>query len=314
MKQDKISIIMPCFNAEARISESVASALNQTYYNIELIVVNDGSTDRSLQILQGVNDSRLKIINQSNRGVCAARNRGLAGASGDYIAFLDSDDFWNTDCLEKLYNALQSEPEAVLAYCGWQNVGLPGGRGEPYIPPDYESHQKLESLLRTCPWPIHAALTRRSAIEAVGGFDEQFSNAEDYGLWLWIASFYKIVRVPEVLAFYHFHEWQQASKNRVRAAKEHWLVQQKFLRQHSDVVEQIGHRRIRQLTHGELLKSGYICYWERDLESARKIFRMVMKKGYGSLKDWKYMIPAILPLSIHYTLIQLLEKKSEFAR
>lgn len=313
MKQDKISIIMPCFNVSAHISESVGSALGQTFYNIELIIVNDGSTDKTLQILHRISDPRLKIISQQNRGVSAARNRGLAEATGDYIAFLDSDDAWSPDCLKKLYNALQSEPEAVLAYCGWQNVGLPGGRGEPYVPPDYESHQKLESLLRTCPWPIHAALTRRSAIEAAGGFDEHFSNAEDYGLWLRITLFNRIVRVPEVLAFYHFHEGHQASKNRAQAARNHWLIQQEFLQKHSEIVAQVGLRRIRQLTLGELLKRGYVCYWERDLEAARRIFRMVMKKGFGTLKDWKYMLPALLPLTLHRVLIRLLESNKEAA-
>ncbi|MBI4698013.1 MAG: glycosyltransferase family 2 protein, partial [Nitrospirae bacterium] len=159
MGRDKISIIMPCFNAERFISGSVASALGQTHKDIELIVVNDGSADRSLQILQGISDPRLKIIDQPNRGVCAARNRGLSEATGAYVAFLDADDTWKHDCLEKLHNALRSVPDAVAAYCGWQNIGLSGGRGEPYVPPDYEEEGKLEHLLKSCPWPVHAAIT-----------------------------------------------------------------------------------------------------------------------------------------------------------
>ncbi len=305
---NKISVIMPCFNVERFISGSVASALGQTYHDIELIVINDGSTDRSLKILQGISDPRLKIIDQLNKGVCAARNRGLSEATGAYVAFLDSDDTWKHDCLEKLNNALVSRPDTAVAYCGWQNIGLSGGRGEPYVPPDYEEEGKLEHLLKSCPWPVHAALTLRSAIDSAGGFDERYSNAEDYKLWLHIAPFSRIVRVPEVLAFYHFHEGQQASKNHANGAYQQWLVQKEFLEKHHEVVRQLGYSRIRQLTVGGLLKSGYVCYWERNLEAARQIFRLVMKQGYGTLNDWKYMLPSLLPMSLHRAIIRLFER------
>lgn len=305
---DKISIIMPCYNAEAFILRGIRSALGQTYKNIELIVIDDGSKDNSLQLINGIYDEKITVMSQTNRGVCAARNRGLSLATGKYIAFLDADDEWRPDCLEKLFSAIQSTPEAVLAYCGWQNVGLPGGQGMPYIPPDYEAEGKLEHLLRSCPWPIHVALTLKTAIDSEGGFDERYSNAEDYKLWLHIVSFSGIVRVPEVLAFYHFHEGQQASKNLAKAAYQQWLVQKEFIEKYNEVVRQLGYSRIRQLTIGGLLKSGYVCYWERNLEAARQIFRLVMKQGYGTLNDWKYMLPSLLPMSLHRAIIRLFER------
>jgi glycosyltransferase involved in cell wall biosynthesis len=305
---DKISIIMPCYNAEAFILRGIRSALGQTYKNIELIVIDDGSKDNSLQLINGIYDEKITVMSQTNRGVCAARNRGLSLATGKYIAFLDADDEWRPDCLEKLFSAIQSTPEAVLAYCGWQNVGLPGGQGMPYIPPDYEAEGKLEHLLRSCPWPIHVALTLKTAIDSEGGFDERYSNAEDYKLWLHIVSFSGIVRVPEVLAFYHFHEGQQASKNLAKAAYQQWLVQKEFIEKYNEVIRQLGYSRIRQLTIGGLLKSGYVCYWERNLEAARQIFRLVMKQGYGTLNDWKYMLPSLLPMSLHRAIIRLFER------
>lgn len=299
---------MPCYNAEAFILRGIRSALGQTYKNIELIVIDDGSKDNSLQLINGIYDEKITVMSQTNRGVCAARNRGLSLATGKYIAFLDADDEWRPDCLEKLFSAIQSTPEAVLAYCGWQNVGLPGGQGMPYIPPDYEAEGKLEHLLRSCPWPIHVALTLKTAIDSEGGFDERYSNAEDYKLWLHIVSFSGIVRVPEVLAFYHFHEGQQASKNLAKAAYQQWLVQKEFIEKYNEVVRQLGYSRIRQLTIGGLLKSGYVCYWERNLEAARQIFRLVMKQGYGTLNDWKYMLPSLLPMSLHRAIIRLFER------
>lgn len=306
-------MIMSVFNSAAYLYRSVSSALGQTFQNIELIVVDDGSTDNSMETLENINDPRLKVIKQNNRGVCAARNRGLNEATGDYIAFLDADDSWSPVCMEKLYSSLESSQDAALSYCGWQNVGLPGGRGEPYIPPDYEGTGKLQYLLRTCPWPIHAALTRKSAIKEAGGFDESLSHAEDFKMWLQIALFHRIVRVPEVLAFYHFHGGVQANKDYAKSALSHWSVQMEFLECHPDIAREMDDKLIRQLTHGELLKRGYVCYWERDIEAARSIFRTVMKKGYGTINDWKYMLPSLLPLSLHYTLIRLFERGNEAA-
>lgn len=310
---DKISVIMPVFNAEAYISRSVSSVLGQTFQGIELIVVDNGSTDNSMKTLENINDSRLKVITQDNRGVCAARNIGLKNATGQYIAFIDADDTWSPLCMEKLYQALQSNHEAVLSYCGWQNIGLSGGRGEPYIPPDYEEAGKIKHLIRSCPWPIHAALTKKAAIEQAGGFDEGFSHAEDFKMWLEIALFHRIVRVPEVLAFYHFHGGLQANKDYVKTALSHWTVQMEFLKNHPDITRELDDKLIKQFTHGELLKRGYACYWRRDIEAARRIFRAVMKKGYGTVSDWRYMLPSLLPLSLHYLLIRLFERGGEAA-
>jgi glycosyltransferase involved in cell wall biosynthesis len=308
MKQDKISVIMPCFNAGAFILRGIESALNQTYDNIELIVINDGSTDDTLQIIENIRDHRMRVVNQQNKGVCASRNCGLSEANGDYIAFLDADDTWRPDCLKKLHGMMKLVSDAAVAYCGWQNVGLSGGSGEPYVPPDYEEVNKIEHLMQSCPWPIHAVLTKKTAIESSGGFDERFTNAEDYRLWLNIAAHSKIVRVPEVLALYHFHEGQQASKNRARAAYQQWMVQKEFIHKHPEIVKRLGYERVRQLTLGELLKKGYVCYWERDLKAAREIFRLVMKQGYGKFNDWKYMLPSMLPVYLHHFLIRLFEK------
>ncbi|MDV7400656.1 glycosyltransferase family A protein, partial [Arthrospira platensis SPKY1] len=115
----------------------------------------DGSTDRSQEILHSYGD-RIKRLSQTNQGPYPARNHGLAHAAGEYVAFLDADDWWNLDCLEKLHAALASHPECALAYCGWQHVGLPGGRGAPHVPPDFELEDKAARFLRgAAPWPIH---------------------------------------------------------------------------------------------------------------------------------------------------------------
>ena len=305
-----VSIIMPCYNAAAHLPGSVGSVLAQTFPDWELIAVDDGSQDGTLAWLQAQTDPRIRPLSQPNQGVSSARNSGLAAARGRYVAFLDADDTWTEDFLEKMQAALQARPDAVLAYCGWQNLGLPGGRGAPFIPPDYETPDKAETLFTGCRWPIHAALVRREAVLAANGFDSALKNAEDFALWLRVATTAPIVRVPEVLAFYHFHGGSQASGNHARAALQHWQVQRDYLASHPAFGAALGHARIRALTAGELLRQGYAAYWRRDLPAARAIFRAVMKQGYGTLADWTYMLPAWLPETWHRWLIGLRDRSA----
>jgi glycosyltransferase involved in cell wall biosynthesis len=300
-----VSIIMPCYNAAAHLPSSVGSVLAQTFNDWELIAIDDGSSDATLDWLRKQSDPRFRIHSQANQGVSAARNAGLARASGRYVAFLDADDTWAAHFLGKMVAALQANPSAVLAYCGWQNLGLTGGRGEPFVPPDYENDKKAETLFAGCRWPVHAALVIRVAVLAAGGFDRTLKNAEDYALWLRVATTAPIIRVPEVLAFYHFHGGEQASGDHARAALQHWQVQQEYLAGHPELGTVLGKSRARELMIGALLARGYACYWQRDLPAARKIFRAVMKQVYGTLTDWKYMLPAWLPLSWHQRLIGL---------
>lgn len=309
-----VSIIMPCHNAAAHLPHSVGSVLAQTFTDWELIAVNDGSGDATLEWLQNLTDPRLRIHTQANQGVSIARNVGLGLARGHYIAFLDADDAWAPTFLETLLTTLRKRPDAVLAYCGWQNLGLPGKRGEPFIPPNYETPAKRETLFTGCRWPIHAALTQRAAIIKAGGFDPGLKNAEDYALWLEIAGTATIVRVPEVLASYHFHGDSQASSNRARAALHLLTAQQAYLNRHPDFAAQLGRTRRRKLLYGNLLRQGYASYWKRDLPAARTIFRRVIRAGYGDIKDWLYMLRALLPTAMHSFLLSRLNNPDKTSR
>lgn len=300
-----ISIIMPCYNAGDNINYSIASVYEQTFKNFELIVVNDGSSDDSLSILASLakDCDTLRVIDQPNKGAGPARNTGLQVAQGEYIAFLDADDSWHPDCLLKLHQALQAMPDAAIAYCGWQNKGLAANRCKPFIPPDYGNIDKIETFLRDCPWPIHAALTRKSVIEAVNGFNESLTSCMDYDLWLKIASFHKIILVPEVLAYYHHHEGEQITKNTLRIALNHWQIQNAFLSDNPDIRIRLGAKKIAEITDGELLRRAYDSYWQRDLSTAHALFRQVFSRRYFSQKDLKYLLPALLPLTFYQGLI-----------
>jgi len=305
--EDHVSVIMPCYNAEPYVEEAIDSVLRQTYPHTEVIVVDDGSQDASPDIVSRLAEEhpgRVRLYFQNRKGPYPARNLGLLHAQGAYVAFLDADDWWREDCLEKLHAELASHPEAGLAYCGWQNVGVTGGRANPYVPPDYEQEGKIAHFLRAAaPWPIHAALVRKSVMDEARGFDETLPSCMDYDLWLRIGLAYPIRRVDEVLAFYRHHGEGQITSKQWIQARNVWLVKKKFVKRFPHLVAHLSQAALRELIDGGLLRRGYENYWRRDLVSARHIFRMVWRTGSWGLKDLKYLVLALLPERLYLALI-----------
>jgi glycosyltransferase involved in cell wall biosynthesis len=298
---------MPCYNAASYVEEAVRCVMGQGYPNVELMVVDDGSTDGSVEIVRGLAEEfrgRIRQLFQDHAGPYPARNHGLRHAKGEPVAFLDADDWWSPGFLEKLHAALAEHSDAALAYCGWQNIGVEGGRGLPYVPPAYELEDKAARFLRSAaPWPIHAALVRRNAIDEVGGFHVDPPTCMDYDLWLRIAVARPIRLVPEVLAFYRHHTSGQITSTQWRQARNSWLVKRKFVRDHPEQVRHLDQARVRELVDGGLLRRGYDNFWRRDLVSARRIFRMSLVNGGWQPKDLKYLLPALLPEPLYLRLV-----------
>lgn len=300
-----VSIVMPCYNAAAHLRTSVGSVLAQSQPDWELIAIDDGSRDDSCAVLESFADPRIRILKQTNSGVSRARNRALEQTRGRFVAFLDADDTWEPDFLAHMLAALEARPEAILAYCGWQNLGLPGGRGTPFVPPDYETVDKIDALLGGCRWPIHAALVRGEALRASGGFPEHYTHAEDYRLWLELATQAPIVRVGQVLAYYHFHGGTQASNARARAALQTLQVKQDFIAAHPERVAGVAAPRLKQLTLGVLRERALEAFWQRDLDTAQVLWRALSGAGWLRAADLRYLVPAWLPRALYRWLCSL---------
>lgn len=202
-----VSIIMPAYNAEKTIKESIESVLTQTYQNWELLIVNDGSKDNTSSVVSSYDDVRIKLIEQVNGGVANARNNGLQKAQGEYIAFLDSDDLWTIDKLEKQINYFQENIEVGLVYtdrkCFFENV-------DKAFDCEYkESIDIDDNYLRLLIYDYIATLTvmiKREVIVNVGLFDKELFGTEDWDLWIRIAKKYKIGHLKERLAYYREHD------------------------------------------------------------------------------------------------------------
>ena len=306
-----ISVVMPCYNAERYLGEAILSVLLQSYRNVELVVVDDGSTDTSPDITAKLAEQyagRLTLLRANRAGPYPARNLGLKRAKGEFIAFLDADDWWAATALARLHDALVGA-NADLAYCGWQNVGE-GVTAEPYVPPEYEKGDPVEAFLRGCPWPIHAALVKRTVVDQLGGFAVRRFSSMDYDFWLRaLALTRNIVRIPEVLAFYRWHDAGQISAVKWRQVLDALAVQQDFMRANPQLIAHVPVRRLRELTEGRVMQQAYWALWKRDVPSAHKLFRHVALARSFGFRDMRHAMSALLPISAYRWLVGQMDRK-----
>jgi glycosyltransferase involved in cell wall biosynthesis len=206
----RYTVVMTAYNEEEFIAAAVASVLAQTYRELELIVVDDGSSDGTLAELERFRtDPRLRVIEQANAGLSAARNTGIAATETDWVAFLDSDDLWMPNYLERVDAALAARPLAGIAYVDAWRLHLDGrffrdtamARQDPPEDPPVASEDFLRMLVARGNFIFVSTTVRREAIERVGGFDTIRTSVEDYDLWIRIlAAGYEAVHAEGRLA------------------------------------------------------------------------------------------------------------------
>jgi glycosyltransferase involved in cell wall biosynthesis len=310
--QPLVSVVMPCFNAAPFVEQAVGSVLAQTLDGVELVVVDDGSTDASPQLLArlaAANPGRIRLLRAERIGPYPARNLALAQVRGEFVAFLDADDWWLPEALARLHAALVAHA-ADLSYCGWQNVGE-GIESEPYVPPAYEDEDAVDHFVRTCPWPIHAALVRRGLVERLGGFSQRRFASMDYDFWLRALGLTRrIVRVPEVLAFYRWHDAGQVSAVKWRQVLDALDAKRHFVHSHPELVAHLPASRLKALTDGQVLSQAYRAFWKRDLVSAQKLFRHAAKSGAAGWRDLRHVSAALLPLPMYRSLTHIVDRTS----
>ncbi|OIP68988.1 MAG: glycosyl transferase family A, partial [Oscillatoriales cyanobacterium CG2_30_40_61] len=192
----KISVVIPVYNGEKTIQKTIESVLKQTWQDFELIVINDGSQDATLEILSSIQDPRLQILSYDNAGLASSRNRGIDQAQGEFISFLDADDLWTSDKLEAQFQALQEHPEAAVAYSWTDYIDqlsqfLHSGR-HITINGNVYQHLLVNNFLENGSNP----LIRKQALNQVGKFDTSLKAGEDWDMWLRLAVHYQFVAVP----------------------------------------------------------------------------------------------------------------------
>ncbi len=205
------SVIIPLYNKDRFIGETISHALAQTYSAFEIIVVDDGSTDDGLTIIRSFMDPRIIIITQTNQGVAAARNKGIQHASGQYIAFLDADDLWESKYLEHMLYLITKYPEAALygsSYSKYKDQQifprkqLFQSEFEGYV---YDFFKK--SLNHFMFW-TSATVVKAEAFNTIGFFDERMKLGDDSDMWIRLALHGKVVFSTKVFAYYRLDDQQ----------------------------------------------------------------------------------------------------------
>ncbi len=197
----KVSIIVPCYNHGRYVDEAVQSCLNQTYQDVEIIIVNDGSTDKETnELLNNYQKPKTKVIKIPNQGLSMARNTGIKEASGSYILPLDADDKIAPTYIEKAVKILDENNKIGIVYC---NAEFFGARQGPWNLPEYNFSTQLNGNCIFC-----TSLFRKSDWEKVGGYKKEMKYGyEDYEFWLsLIEKGCKVYKIPEVLFYYRQHQ------------------------------------------------------------------------------------------------------------
>lgn len=202
--EELVSVIIPTYNRGYIIKQAVESVQNQTYSEIEILIVDDGSTDNTEEIVSKISDNRIRYIkNPNNCGVSHTRNLGIAAARGNYIAFQDSDDIWKEDKLQKQMEHMKANGYGMV-YCAFERE-FQDGTVVAYPPKEIPLEEKqgsiFKSLLRRNLISTQTMLVKRTVLNDVGYFNEGMSNLEDYELALRIAERFSIGMVDEALVY-----------------------------------------------------------------------------------------------------------------
>lgn len=203
----QVSVIIPLFNREKYIAQTIESIIGQRYPNLQLIVVDDGSTDGSTAITkQYPQITLIRHPNGENRGQSASINLGLSIASGTYIAVIDSDDYWRAGFLDATVEFLESNPDIGLVYVGGDAVSDTGEELYPMLPSDHVEPQDPSSVLLDCYFLLPGqSLVRHELYKQVGSFDTSFRASQDHDMCIRLAEVTKFAYLPRALFCYRQH-------------------------------------------------------------------------------------------------------------
>lgn len=224
-KKPLISVVIPTYNRVHYLAKTIDSVLNQTYPNIEIIVVDDGSKDTTIELLKNYG-SKIRFIQQSNRGAPFARNEGARHAHGQYISFLDDDDFWLPNKIEAEVEFLEKNPDYGFVYCDTHYINEQGEiTGKRML--SYDEVQTFERLYQgNFIISTSVVLVRKSCLDTVGIFDESLPQSQDYDLWLRLAKRFKFAYLDKILCCYRVQE-KSLSKNLERRLQCHLKILEK---------------------------------------------------------------------------------------
>ena len=230
METPLVSVVIPVYNGQEYVAQAIQSVLAQTWPRVELIVVNDGSTDRSAEVIRQYQD-RLILLEQENRGVAAARNAGMQRATGELVALLDQDDWWQPEKLARQIPLMLANPKVGLVHTAVQHYDQTRqvwvGPLNPQARPELLVGSCFRQLLLDNQIYNSTVLLRAEALRQVGLCDLSIcgNTVQDYDLWLRIARHWQLAYVPEALVVFRIHGGQGTWDRRLMLSEEARLLE-----------------------------------------------------------------------------------------
>jgi len=194
----KVSVVIPTYNRSKLVRGAINSVLNQSFTDFEIIVVDDGSTDDTHSVIEGIADDRVKYLYKDNGGCATARNRGMANSQGDYLAFLESDDIWPKNFLEVMLSCLEDNPEYGGSYCLFRNRYPDGKEAIAFNSDRYMSGWLTINFFNRPPFIIPSATLFHRSVWKNFWWDEALRNCDDIDAFLRLSTITKFLCVPDV--------------------------------------------------------------------------------------------------------------------
>ena len=289
-----VSVVIPTYNRAHLIGRTIQSVLNQTYHDFEVIIVDDGSTDNTEEVVRSFKDPRICYIrHKENRGAPFARNYGAKIANGEYISLLDSDDYYLPNKLTVQIDAFKSDSDAGLVYSNVLEERSNTKRRIKYDPKTFESGYLFEKIVsKSVHCRLPTWLIRREFFISIGGFDEKLPRLQDRDFIVRFSYRYKLLGVPEPVAVVVFHKGTRVSG---ASAKVNEYACNRVLYKISRLVEEGNHSPdlIKQMTslYNSVIAKSYLK--EGNFSKARYYFLKALSSNPLNYKVYPYLISSI---------------------
>lgn len=290
-----VSVIIPTFNRKEMVARAIESVLDQSYNNLELIVIDDGSSDGTREFLKKYcTDKRFNYYYQENKGQSAARNLGISNSRGEYIALLDSDNYWIKEKLKEQIEYIGVKKEYDILY---SEVFLVDQQGDVIN----KNHSKrflgniLLKLLQCNFVTNNTVLVKKKCFEEMGGFDEDLRYAEDYDLWLRFATRYRFIYHPMAVTYYYC-EGDRLSSNEKKVLDANNRILSRFFQMFPEIVS----NRVKKHAWSRFHKWEIESRWKSGQKPSVKELAKLIYLNPMYIQSWRLMAKRIIGLYKEY--------------
>jgi len=285
-----VSVVLPTYNYARFLPESVGSVLSQTYTHYEVIVVDDGSTDNTKDVLNPFMQKIRYIKLEQNKGLPVARNTGIQSARGKYVAFIDADDLWLPEKLQTDIEYFETHPEVSMVYSKHINIDEKGRVVNGSVKKQLPSGNVFTQLFSEQNFVIASSVVvRKNVFETTGLFDEQLFNCQDWDLWLRIAFHFQVAGINKPLVKYR-HNPHSLSKNRNNVLKYQKIVIDKIYNKFKDKENGINEKLYKKRLASHYAKVGRYYLRTEDKNRANENFGLSLKNAPLNFRSLRYYL------------------------